>query len=224
VNSPQKYELRAGEAFAVLGTRQGYIHPIIADAGDVCVRDPNANPLQVGRIPLDPPDCPMDMDPLTGKLTDGSYAPNPCKMIVPETEYQLNYVAGTCTLGSPNENLVTRDATGLFFRNRALNLTIVDPTYQGDLMCHGDRQGTLQDVPLVMPGFQLAFRLTAGFNPLTIAGIAPALPIKVVRGPTESFWVIDEGDYLSSSISLPSTRGKVFRIESQVLNTVNVVQ
>lgn len=224
VNAPQRYELRAGEAFAVVGSRQGYIHPIIADAGDVCVRDPDANPLQVGRIPLDPPDCPMDMDPLTGKLTDGTYAPNPCKMVVAETEYQLNYVAGTCMLGSPNENLVTRDATGLYFRNRALNLTLVDPTYQGDLRCHGDRQGTLQDVPLVMPGFQLAFRLTAGFNPLTIAGIAPALPIKVVRGPTQSFWVIDEGDYLSTSVALPSTRGKVFRIESQVLNTVNIVQ
>ena len=121
-------------------------------------------------------------------------------------------------------NHAERDATGLRFRNPAMNLTLVDPTYQGDLMCHGDRQGMLQDIPLVPPGFQIAFRLTAGFTPLTIAGISPALPIKVVRGPTESLWVIDEGDFLSTSIGLPSTRGRVYRIESVTINTVNVVQ
>ena len=51
---PQRYELRAGEAFTVIGTRSGYIHPIIADAGGNCVEEPNANPFQVGRIPLEP--------------------------------------------------------------------------------------------------------------------------------------------------------------------------
>ena len=224
VNAPQRYELRAGEAFAVVGSRHGFLHPIIADAGDVCVADPAANPLQVGRIPLDPPDCDPTADPRTGKLPDGSFDANPCKVTVQETEYQLNYVAGTCTLGDPDESIVTRDATGLRFRNPAMNLTLVDPTYQGDLMCHGDRQGMLQDIPLVPPGFQIAFRLTAGFTPLTIAGISPALPIKVVRGPTESLWVIDEGDFLSTSIGLPSTRGRVYRIESVTINTVNVVQ
>ena len=32
VNAPQRYELRAHEAFTVVGTRSGYVHPIIADA------------------------------------------------------------------------------------------------------------------------------------------------------------------------------------------------
>jgi hypothetical protein len=224
VNAPQRYELRAGEAFAVLGSRQGYIHPIIADSGDACVRDPNASPLQVGRIPLDPPPCDPTADPRTGLRPDGTFGPNPCKATVKETEYQLNYVEGSCKLADPDESIVTRDATGLVFRNRAMNLTIVDPTYQGDARCHGDRQGTLQNVPLVVPGYQLAFRLTAGFTPLTIPAIQPAFPVKVVRGPTDSMWVIDEGDFLSTSISQPSTRGKVYRIEGAAIGIFNQVE
>jgi hypothetical protein len=222
VNAPQRYELRAGEAFAVIGSRQGYMHPIIADSSDSCVRDPNANPLLVGRIPLDAPACNPAANPLTGRLPDGTYEANPCKTTVEETEFQLNYVPGTCTLGTPDESVVTRNATSIRFRNRGLQLTMVDPTYQGDLACHGDRQGMLQNVPLVMPGFQLAFRQTAGFTPLTVPGISPALPIKVVKGPTSSFWLIDEGDFLTSPVL--TTRGQVYRIESRALGIFNTLQ
>ena len=224
VNAPQRYELRAGEAFAVVGSRQGYIHPIIADASNNCVKDLNASRLQIGRLPLDPPPCDPTADPRTGKKPDGTYEPNPCKYTTQETEYQLNYLPGTCTLGMPDESIVTRDATGLRFRNRALNVTIVDPTYQGDLMCHGDRKGTLQNIPLVPPGFSIAFRITAGFTAYTVPAIAPAFPIKVTKGPTDSMWIIDEGDFLSTSISQPSTRGKVFRVETRALGVVNVLE
>ena len=68
VNAPQRYELRAGEAFAVVGSRQGYMHPMIADSAGVCVRDPSANPLMVGRIPLDAPPCDPTADARTGRL------------------------------------------------------------------------------------------------------------------------------------------------------------
>jgi hypothetical protein len=224
VNAPQRYELRAGDAFTVIGTRQGYMHPIMSNGADACVRDPNANPMQVGRIPLDPPACDPTADPRTGRKPNGTYDANPCKVTVDETEFQLNYVQGTCTLDDPDESVVTRPATGIRFRNRSMQLTIVDPTYQGDAMCHGDRKGTLTNVPLVMPGFQLAFRQTAGFTPLIVAGIAPALPIKVLRGPLDSFWVVDEGDFLSTSISQASTRGKVYRIESYALNRINLLE
>jgi hypothetical protein len=224
VNAPQRYELRAGDAFAVVGTRQGYIHPIISNSGDACVRDTTANPLQTGRIPLDAPACDPMADPRTGRKPDGTYDANPCKLTVDETEIQANFVPGTCELGDPERFVTTRQATAIRFRNRSMQLTIVDPTYNGDLMCHGDRMGTLTNVPLVMPGYQLAFRQTAGFTPLIVAGIAPALPIKVLRGPLNSYWVVDEGDFLSSSISQASTRGKVYRIESHALNIINLLE
>jgi hypothetical protein len=223
INAAQRYELRAGEAFAVLGTRTGYQHPIIADANGNCVRDPNAHPLLAGRIPLSAPACDPTADPRTGRRIDGTYDPNPCELTVDETEYQLNYVDETCTLGMPDEEIVTRDATALRLRNKAMTLTLVDPTYQGDLRCHGDRAGTLIDIPLVAPGYQIAFRQTAGFIPLVLSAITPSFPIKVTRGPGQSIWVIDEGDFLSTSITQPSTRGKVYRVESHALGIVNVL-
>jgi hypothetical protein len=222
VNAVQRYTLHAGEAFAVLGSRQGYIHPIISDTSGNCIRDPNANPLQVGRIPLVLPACDPAADPYTGRLPDGTFQPNPCKTTVDETEYMLNYVPNTCTLNTPDENLITRPAEGLNFRNRALNMTVVDPTYPGDAQCHGDRQGGLVNIPLVGSGFQIAFRITAGFFPMQLR-IQPTFPVKVVRGPTESIWVVDEGDFLSTSVTAPSTRGKVFRVEASFLGVINVL-
>jgi hypothetical protein len=76
---------------------------------------------------------------------------------------------------------------------------------------------------MVMFGFQIAFRITAGFSPLLVPAIQPAFPVKVVRGPTQSFWIIDEGDFLSTSISQASTRGKVFRVEGRALGIINVL-
>lgn len=224
VNAPQRYELRAGEAFAVIGTRTGFQHPNIADSNGRCVRDPNANPLLAGRIPLKAPPCDPLADPRTGRRMDGTFDANPCTLTVTESEYQLQYVAGSCTLGTPDEIVAARQAPALRLRNRALTLTIVDPTYNGDAACHGDRMGTLVDVPLVMPGYQLAFRQTAGFVPLIIGSITPSFPIKVVRGPRQSIWVIDEGDFLSTSIAQPSTRGRVFRVESIALGVQSTLE
>jgi hypothetical protein len=102
-------------------------------------------------------------------------------------------------------------------------MTVVDPTYPGDGMCIGDRLGGLGNVPIVPPLFQTSVRITAGFSPFLLS-ITPAYPVKVTRGPGESIWVIDEGDFLSTSIATPSTRGKVFRIESQSVGTVNLLQ
>jgi len=48
---------RRRKRFAVVGSRSGYVHPIVADAGGNCIVDPTANRLQVGRIPLRAPAC-----------------------------------------------------------------------------------------------------------------------------------------------------------------------
>jgi hypothetical protein len=223
INAPQRYELRAGDAFAVVGSRSGFVHPVIADTGGNCVRDAAASPLLAGRIPLRAPACDPTADPLTGRRLDGTFEPNPCQTTVQETEYQLNYLENSCTLADPDESIVTRDATALKLRNRALTLTLVDPTYQGDLRCHGDRGGSLVDIPLVTPGFQLAFRQALGFTPKFLRSISPSFPVKVTRGPGESIWIIDEGDFLSTSITQASTRGKVYRVESSTF-VVNLLE
>jgi hypothetical protein len=224
INAPQRYEMRAGEAFALVGSRSGYIHPWIADVNGSCVRDPSANPYQVARIPLRAPACDPTADPLTGALPGGGFEPNPCQLTTPETEYQLNYEGETCTLGTPDESIVTRDATALRLRHRGLTLTLVDPTYQGDLRCNGDRGGSLVNVPLMSPGYQIAFRQALGFVPKFLKGISPSFPIKVTRGPGQSIWIIDQGDFLSTSITQASTRGKVYRVEAQALGTINLLE
>jgi len=109
------------------------------------------------------------------------------------------------------------------FRGPAFNWTIVDPTYPGDATCIGDRLGGLGKIPIVPDATQLSVRITGGFLPLFL-DIQPALPGKVVRGPTESIWVIDQGDYLSTDVDIASTEGKVFRVESQAIGIVNVLE
>jgi len=48
-----------------------------------------------------------------------------------------------------------------------------------------------------------------------------AVPVAVVRGPSQSFWVVDQGDVLSTQIGQSSTRGRVFRVESFNVGLVN---
>ncbi|MDB4956326.1 MAG: hypothetical protein JWO36_3895 [Myxococcales bacterium] len=221
INAAQRFELRAAEAFTMVGTKSGYTHPTIADAGGKCVRDPSASPFQIGRIPLIAPACDPTTDPRTGQKPNGTFDANPCSLTVDNTELDPAYIAGTCTAATPATTLVTRQLPAIKFRNRGMNLTLVDPTYPGDATCIGDRAGGLTNVPFVFPGYQLSFRQTAGFSPLRL-GISPSFPVKVVRGPQESIWVIDEGDFLSTSINSPSTRGRVFRVEAQSLTVTNV--
>jgi hypothetical protein len=54
--------------------------------------------------------------------------------------------------------------------------------------------------------------------------VGPIYPVKVVKGPTESVWIIDEGDFLSTSITTASTRGKVFRVEAQNQSITNTLE
>jgi hypothetical protein len=119
--------------------------------------------------------------------------------------------------------MVTRKAPAIRFRNPGMTLTMVDPTYPGDQRCIGDRAGSLVNVPALFPGYQLSFRQTAGFGALTL-GIQPAYPVKVINGPGDSIWVVDEGDFLSTSVTAASTRGKVYRVEAEGLGIVNTLQ
>src|SRR5262249_29763647 len=161
------YALAAGQQFAVTGTKSGFIHPIVTDASGKCIRNPNANPLQIGRIPLQPPACDPNSDPVTGKKMDGTFEPNPCSTTVKQADNKPRSLAGTCTLDNPPTEVVVRDAPAIRFRNPGMTFEMVDPTYPGDSKtgCILDRLGNgLGNVPLVQPGYQLAFRLANGFT------------------------------------------------------------
>lgn len=224
VNAPQRFELRAGEAFSLVGTRSGYVHSTILDtATGKCMKDPNAHPFDVGHVRLNPPACDPTADPRTGKLPNGTYDANPCALTVDHTEVAPKYLPGTCTLDNPSTALVTRQAPAIRVHTRGPTFTLVDPYSPGDQKCIRDRMGNLGRIPLEFPGFQIAWRQTGGFTPLTLF-INPSFPIKVTRGPQQSVWVIDEGDFLSTSITQASTRGKVYRVEIQALGQINLLE
>ncbi|HEY1554468.1 MAG TPA: hypothetical protein VGF94_06505 [Kofleriaceae bacterium] len=223
INAPQRYDVRASEAFTVIGTKSGYVHPIIADASGNCVTNPNASPFQIGRIPLTAPACDPNSDPFTGQRLDGTFDANPCELTTTQTELDPSYQMGTCSLSSASTMLNDRPTDAIRFHGPGMTLTMVDPTYAGDAQCILDRKGTLGKIPLVDDLDEITFRQTAGLATLVL-DITPSFPVKVLHGPGQSIWVVDEGDYLSTSIDTASTNGKVFRVESQTLETINVLQ
>jgi hypothetical protein len=247
INSSQRYQLHAGEAFSVIGSVSGFVHPIIENSIGECVRDPMASRLSIGRIPLVPhepgaPDtllaCDPDADPVTGQRMNGTFDPNPCLATVDHTEVVTSY--GPDPSNPQNQCLATgssiveRQVTGVRFRNRNMNFTLVDPVHPGDRTCIGDRLGTLDpagtpgQIPHVVPGYTLTFRQIGGFAPLKLFDASGedrlSFPVKVVRGPAGSMWVVDEGDFLSSSVSSASTRGRVLRTDPLVPRVTSAIK
>ena len=220
LNGPQRFDVRASEAFAIIGQRSGFIHPWIKNNGidatkpaDACIRDPKASPLQIGRIPLKAPPC------------TGSPAPNPCEDDTTVMQAEFVPVYKMPPPENPNEACVkvedslqdTRIAPAIKISNPAMSLTLVDPTYPGDGRCFLDRKGTLGKVPFAVTGYRIEFEQKAGYEPFQLQLFGLVTPVKVVHGPSESIWVIDNGDFISTSITQASTRGRVFRIESSDL-------
>jgi hypothetical protein len=231
VNGPIRYEVHAGDAFTLLGSRSGFVHPIVADAtdGGRCIRDPNAHALQRGRMPLTAEACTTSpADPFTDLL------PNPCSLTVEHTERQPNYLdIATCRLPTPEEQqgdnpepltkIATRQAPAILLRTRAVNFTMVDPTYPGDQRClldgfRPERGLDLQGIPMVFPNYSFGFNQGGAYTPLEIP-IDPTYPVKVLRGPGNSIWVVDEGDFLATQFGQQSTAGGVFRVDPVSLVT-----
>jgi hypothetical protein len=201
VRGRQRYLVRGTDAFVVTHVAAGdtgpatYDHAIVADAAGVCVRDPAANPLQISRIPLRPAPC-----------TDDATSPNPCFTQVMHTEDVFDYTQGDglCdTAPAAGRQLVrtrlTRMADAIRVQLPGFTTNIVDPTYPGDAVCRGDRQGGLVDVPFIALGTQLAFRIASGFSPHTVSSAALVYPVNIVRGPDGSVWLVDEGKHVSDS-------------------------
>jgi hypothetical protein len=230
VNGPVRYEVRAGDAFAVIGSRSGFVHPIVEDTsqGGLCIRDPNAHPLQVGRMPLAAPACTSAVPGIPGPT---ELLPNPCSLTVDHRERKLNYLDSNCSLPTEEDQittLATRQAPAIMLRTRGVTFTVVDPTYEGDQSCILDRLGPggvkLVGVPLVFPNYQFAFNQNAAFSPLELGVIEPIYPVKVVRGPGNSIWVVDEGDFLATQFGQASAAGGVYRVDPSALGNFVLLQ
>lgn len=191
VTALQRYQVRVGEAFAVVGARSGFLHNRIIDAATgECIDNPAGNPLNVGRLPLEAPACTGD------GLTDLS--PNPCETTVLQEELFADFVAedGRCTPRNPNAGLVPRErmAPAVRFSNPAFTFHMVDPYTTGDLECRDDRQGTHPRYSPVHPGYALQIQLTGGFIPMFVPNIDLRFPATITRGPDGRLWVMDQGD------------------------------
>ena len=246
VTGPQMFDVRASEAFTVIGSASGYIHPIVKQANGSCGPDTSAaaqaaagaRRIQIGRVPLKAPACDPTADPITGALPGGGFEPNPCSTTLEQADVQRNYAAGALqamlcdNLDTANPAiLVPRTADAIKFSNRSMTVHLVDPTYPGDEFCPQDRLGTFAGVSFIVPGasptatgYQLSFDQRAGFSPMVAPSLSAAYPVKVVRGPSESIWVLDDGDVLPTVLGVPATRGQVFRVESVSITTVNLLQ
>ena len=201
----QRYQLRVGDALAVVGQRSGFLHNRIADPGTgACIDDPAANPLLLGRLPLQAPPCTGD------GFTD--FDVNPCSTTIDHIEEYIPYSGDSCA--AQDVALRSREVTAIRFENPAMRFHLVDPTTTGDATCIGDREGTWPAFSAMHPGFQLRFSITGAYLPMFVAGLTVAFPINITPGPEGGLWILDQGDVYSSL----STRGRIVHIDPAAAN------
>lgn len=195
----QRYKLLVGEAFAVLGADDGFLHSMVAapDTGE-CVASATAHPLAIGRLPLRPAPCDDDGDFTTG--------PNPCATTVAHQEPYTPFTVEGDLCIAQDSTFRTRDVPAVRFSNPALTFHLVDTETQGDLECRNDQAGSGPAFATVFSGYQIALDVGGGFLPKIVANLEAALPVRIKPGPDGRLWILDQGD--ASSI----TRGRVFRI------------
>jgi hypothetical protein len=131
---------------------------------------------------------------------------------------------GSCRVPTPSPTAPQpheHPSLAIKYRNRSMTMTIVDPYREAAQTClkrdpidTRTQAPISSNIPLVVPGYQISFGVKAGYLPVTLALLGRVSPVKVVRGPSESIWVIDDGDVLAVGFNDVSTRGQVFRIES----------
>lgn len=201
----QRYDTRVGNTFAVFGSIVGFLHQRMADDSGVCIDDPEASPLAVGRVPLAAPPCAGD------GMSD--LAPNPCATTVEQVECAAEQ-NGLCTATT------TRQAPALRFRTPSFTTHLVDPVIdpaaQG-ISCTIDGE-PCPPFPAVFPGYSITFTLTGGFTPLFAGTPELRYPVGLSADPLNGIWVMDQGE-LSAAV-----RGQVIRFSPLTLDLTAVVQ
>lgn len=181
----QQYQVLAGEAFTVVGSRSGYLHPWIADGTGACVRDPEAGPLRVGRFHTDEPVCAPE-DELT------TLEPNPCRVDLPDEPVILIEQGGAATP-------TYRTSYAIRFRNPAFRIDIADVVA---LARHPDLADIIDDFrysPLPA-GYEFTFRIGGGSFPFA-EELGAFLPVRLRNGPDGTLWLLDAGE--STAVGAP---------------------
>ncbi|HUH00967.1 MAG TPA: hypothetical protein VML75_03165 [Kofleriaceae bacterium] len=202
----QRYQVRVGGAYAVLGENSGFLHDRVVDpATGECMDDPVGNPLALGRIPLRPPACVGD--------GFGDVSPNPCSTTVSHSDEYQPYVfeQGQCVVPRDGDNpigpqLRTRDLPAVRVTLPGVRFHLVNLTTSGDESCRGDAMSTRPPFSLGHSGLQVRFELTGGFVPMLISSPSMVFPSTIQPAPDGSLWILDEAD-----LSV-STQGRVVRI------------
>ena len=199
----QRYELRASDAFSVVGSASGFLHNRVADSQtDECVESAVSAPLVVGRIPLQVPDC-------SGNgIAD--FGLNPCAVEVEHAESVTQFADnGTACV----EQVVipsSRITQAIRFRNPAFTLHLVDAYSLADSQCIGDNSSPLPPISTAHDALELQFSITGGLRPMTIAPASlPAFPKIIEEGPEGGLWLLDQGDRFGTTPS----NGRIIRID-----------
>lgn len=201
----QRYQVRVGDAFAVIGSQNGFLHQRIVDPNTgMCIDDPDGNPLMTGRLPLEAPPCAGD------GITD--LTPNPCSTTVEHAEqYQMYSNDQTCEGPPDNLGVRVRTVDAIRFRNPLFTFHLVDPVTVGDMTCREDRGGTGTEFSAVYPGYQISIPITAGHIAFFVPGINAAWPATVTNGPAGGIWVLDSGDPIVSGLG--RLNGQIYRLD-----------
>jgi hypothetical protein len=176
---------------------------------DECVLDPDASPLQVGRVPLRVPPCDEA----------GGPSPNPCLRLVDQvaevTRFELTDRG--CVVADDQELERRTDIEAIEVRNPALTMHIIDTATRGDEACNGDRAGALLSggkapaFSAVYPGFEIDVPIVGGFSPMQVlfggGAFVPTMPIRISPAPDGRLWVLDQGD------AAGGTNGRLFTLD-----------
>jgi hypothetical protein len=204
LSAVQNYTLRAGDAFAVIGSFTGFLHNREAGPNGHCQTTATPDLLRVGRIPLRPRDNMGAPVSCTGNAP--LQTPNPCIEAVTEVE---NYVPLTNPLGGCNDtaNQDVRQRSiprAVLFQNPAIRVHLVDTETTGDQVCREDLLGrqlapnvTISPYSPAFTDYSMTFNIVGGFTPLQVItdpGSVSAFPVSVSPSPDGRLWILDQGD------------------------------
>lgn len=187
VQAVQRFQVRASDAFVVIGSTTGYLHNWEKGADDACVLKENPDPLAVGRIPLRPVEC--------EGAGPTALSPNPCVTTVSDTRLVTPYDGENQCVADTPEIQTAEEVRAIRFQNPSLRFDLVNTELQGDEQCIGDGAAGLPPFSPLHAGFEIDISLVGGFIPLFVQfALIPTFPVRIQPGPDGRLWVIDQGD------------------------------